>query len=189
MMSKVPLLFLFIILYDVRNEHNTHRILEDMLALDMDLETSVRLGLQFHSFPLAVADIVVEYLNTVAQYLVSRWWYSLTRSVHCDIWRAVDSTIGTITRAHFLRVFYPEKHASIRTADTVAKFSQYTTCIDLLKTRRICFGRIPNPSYYPEDRPRTYFQLDDAQCVFLYRLKAWYLCKCQRGYCISATDM
>lgn len=74
-MSKVPLLFLFIILYDVRNEHNTHRILEDMLALDMDLETSVRLGLQFHSFPLAVADIVVEYLNTVAQYLVSRWWY------------------------------------------------------------------------------------------------------------------
>jgi hypothetical protein len=25
--------------------------------------------------------------------------------------------------------------------------------------------------------------------VFLYRLKAWYLCKCQRGYCISATDM
>ena len=75
MMSKVPLLFLFIILYDVRNEHNTHRILEDMLALDMDLETSVRLGLQFHSFPLAVADIVVEYLSTVAQYLVSRWWY------------------------------------------------------------------------------------------------------------------
>ena len=186
-MSKVPLLFLLIILYDVRNEHNTHRILEDMLALDMDLETSVRLGLQFHSVPLAVANIVVEYLNTVAQYLVSRWWYSLTRSVHCDIWRAVDSTIGTITRAHFLRVFYPEKHASIRTADTVAKFSQYTTCIDLLKTRRI-----PSyyPTYYPEDRPRTYFQLDDAQCVFLYRLKAWYLCYChQRGYCISATDM
>jgi hypothetical protein len=31
MSNKVPLLFLFIILYDVRNEHNTHRILEDML--------------------------------------------------------------------------------------------------------------------------------------------------------------
>jgi len=34
MSNKVPLLFLFIILYDVRNEHNTHRILEDILHVN-----------------------------------------------------------------------------------------------------------------------------------------------------------
>jgi hypothetical protein len=164
----------------------TYRILKEVLTMDMDIDRSVQLDLQFYSIPQAVADIVKSYLYNPVVLRLSNWYGSLLIRSRESTWRSVDCslTVPTFTRALFLQVFYPEKHASVSTAGTVASLSQFNPVICDLMTQRIYYGRIPTPEEPP--RIRSYFQLDYHQCVYLYRLKAWYLCKCnERECCIN----
>jgi hypothetical protein len=151
--------------------------------MDMGIDRSVQLDLEFYSIPQAVADIVKSYLYNPVVHRLSNWYSSLLARTRDSIWRSVDCslTAPTVTRPFFLQVFYPEKHASVRTAGTVASVSQFRPVICDLMTQRIYYGSIPTPEEPP--RIRSYFQLDYLQCVYMYRLKAWYSCECSEHNC------
>jgi hypothetical protein len=146
--------------------------------MDMEIELFVQLDLQFYSIPQAVADIVISYFYNPVVHRLSNWYCSMLIKSRESIWRSVDCSLAppTVTRAHFLQVFYPEKHASVRTS-----VSQFNPVIFDLMTQRIYYGPIPTPEEPP--RIRSYFQLDYLQCVYMYRLKAWYSCECSEHDC------